>query len=175
VTRSNAIPELDPGTGYLPFRGEDPYRVSLDDIEERYITTPHREHVWEAFGRWLTALNTIGVPGVLRFGGSLLTDKEQPSDVDVLVAIPAESQASARRLIVEHPHLWTWQNFGTQDPAGQWKRVADKVQPALGLVDAYMCLVGAPPEANFARDWTSEHDDEGLPTGVRMGWLEVAR
>ena len=172
------IPAPDPSTGYLPFTSEIPIPASLEDICERFVTNARRAHLWEVFGLWLHALDEAQLPGALRLGGSFITAKPEPGDVDVAVAVPQGSASGAWGIVISHPHLWTWQHVGLlrDGVAGpDWRYLAARIQPALGRVDSHYFEVETAIAVAFARDWTSEYTDDGTPTGVRKGWLEVSR
>lgn len=170
------IPPLDHETGLLPFSGEDPYQATLDEVCERFVTNDHRNMLWDAFGWWIAALNRAGFPGALRIGGSFVTSKERPSDIDVAVAISESARPVASKLVRPNAHLWTWQMVGTQDDLTKdWTFVARRLQPMLGLIDAHFSPVGTAAASVLARGWTTEHDDAHNETGVRKGWVEVER
>lgn len=170
------IPPLDPDTGYLPFHSEVPIPATLEEVRARFVEGPHRSRLWDAFTWWLSELDRAEFPGSLRFSGSFVTDRERPADVDVAVAVHPDDLSVARGKVAPHGHLWTWQNVGQQDPAtGEWRVRLRRLQPALGMVDAHYFAEGSARGAALARDWTSEHDDDGNPTGVRKGWLGVDR
>lgn len=167
------IPPLDPVTGALPFRSEDPVVTSLVEIGERFAHNDHRRALWGLFGLWLAELDACQFPGSLRFGGSFLTSKEDPHDVDVLVVVPEERLSVARAMIQPTAHLWTWQDVGWRVD-DQWRSITDRLQPALGRIDSFFTQAGTAKGRAFARDWTTMYDGD-VPTDGRKGWLEVAR
>jgi hypothetical protein len=172
------IPPLDPVTGYLPFASEAPLVVTLDEVAAAFVTSSWRERLWSAFEWWRRGLDEAGFPGNLRLAGSFVTGKPHPSDLDVALVVPAATVSVVNKMMGPNACLWTLQGVGLLRPDGfdwQWSYLTDRLQPVLGLIDAHRFAAGSAAEASFARDWTSEHDDDGQPTGARKGWLEVSR
>ncbi len=167
------IPPLDPATGALPFLSQAPIQTSLAEIGERFAHDDRRRGLWDVFGLWLAELDAFQFPGSLRFGGSFLTAKADPNDVDVLVVVPAEGMSVARAMIRPTAHLWTWQNVGTRVD-DEWQPITNRLQPALGRIDSHFARAGSAAETGFAQDWTRIYVGD-VPTGGRKGWLEVAR
>lgn len=89
------IPELT-AEGYLPLGR---YRATESEIESRFVTgipTPRRAEVWS---HWLQATSHLRalVPVCAAWlGGSFLSEKPEPDDVDVLYVIGSRELLTAR-------------------------------------------------------------------------------
>lgn len=172
------IPPLDPKTGYLPSDPNlEPYSARLDELEEAFVrgTADVRERgrIWSAFLSWLDRADEAHVRGRLLISGSFLSAKARPSDLDVLVLFPGDARGDLADLIQATPYLWTWQNVHEHRP-DRVRFVSERIQPALGRVDAHFSLDLPDMLAPWKTWWTSEY--EGMqPTGVRKGWVEVQR
>lgn len=169
------IPDLDPETGLLPYLtspAQSTFVCSVDEIFERFAVSELRRHHEERFRCWLEDLDRAGMPGRLYFSGSYLTEKESPSDVDVLVVFGQEDGAVAKEALLATPSLWTWQEVQAAAPR---KVMLDRLRPFGGFVDAHYTIDLPARMAQWETDWTTERDESGQPTGVRKGWLEVAR
>ena len=174
----STIPDLNASTARLPFIGEDkPYQVTLGAVHKRFVSdapaSERRSRIWRAFALW-QEVTYEEIPGArLWLSGSFLTDRPLPSDLDVLVVLEQhhetlfapEVAASVRPLLTLRDVTANW-------PLG----VAARLQPNAGLVDAHICFGRIPQNvAQWQLDWTTEFDKTiGRPTGVRMGYLEVA-
>lgn len=170
------IPNLDPVTGRLPFVDEEPYWTTVDAVEARFASGVHRRRLWDGFLLWLEALDEAGMPGDLRLGGSFLSDKVSPSDIDVAVSLHPDQMSVAAGIIKPKAHLWTWQDVHVRTTDGEeLRKLVQKLKPMLGRVDAYFFRVGGAQGELWASDWTSAFDSDGVPTGARHGWLGVRR
>jgi len=175
---AGVIPPLDPITRYLPFNASlEPYRADLDEIEQTFVTgfgdIAQRSRIWSAFLAWLERADESRIRGRLLISGSFLSAKERPSDLDVLVVFPAHDLDTTVDRIQATPYLWTWQNVHVHRP-DRVQFVSDRVQPALGHVDAHFTLECPEQLTLWKTWWTSEYVDR-KPTGVRKGWVEVQR
>jgi hypothetical protein len=83
---ANALPALDE-RGLLP-PGE--YRCTLEDVRIRFGTsTSHRKRIWESFSRFLQQELMPRARGLdLVLGGSYLSAKEAPGDIDATIVVP---------------------------------------------------------------------------------------
>jgi hypothetical protein len=171
------IPDLDPTSGRLPFQGADrPYGTTVDELRARYVDgTPaggRRSLIWDAFDVWLRlARGTL--PGArLWISGSFITDKAEPSDVDVVLVVSPEHQpVLAPALDSRVRGLLTHLDVTAGQPAGN----VAKLQPIGGLLDGFLCPAHGPELVTYWQQaWSTEYDKmTGQPTGVRMGYLEV--
>ena len=172
------IPLLDPATHRQPFAGEDrPYRATLSEVHARFVAgapTPQtRERIWSAFLLW-SELAQQEFPGSrYLLSGSFLTDKQRPSDLDVILVLEPGHVAAmtpeptiGARVLLSHLTVTAAQPSGT----------TAKLQPMGGLVDGFWCYGWVPAQmAVWQFRWSSVYDKvAGKPTGGRMGYLEVA-
>jgi len=168
------IPDLDPLTGYLPYVSDDPYTTTIQEVHDRFATNDRRRRVWDMFELWVEALDDVGLRGPLRLSGSYVTGKEMPGDLDVAVYVSPSDYVLAEKVTTSAAHLWTWHSLARFQPSSGWVSLGDtRIQPALGLVDAFWVPEG-PHGRLFAQGWTSEFVNK-VATGVRKGWLEVER
>lgn len=172
------IPSLDTSTDRLPFVGEDkPYQVTLGAVFTRFVTeaptSQRRSRIWRAFCLW-QEVTAEEIPGARYWlSGSFLTDRPLPSDLDVVVVLEPQHEALLLPEVATSVRpLLTHRYVQAQWPQG----VAARLQPTAGLVDAHVCFGRIPANvAQWQLDWTTEFDKTmGRPTGVRMGYLEVA-
>lgn len=172
------IPSLDPSTGRLPFIGEDqPYQVTLGAVRKRFVDeapgAERRSRIWRAFALW-QEVTFEEIPGARYWlSGSFLTARPLPSDLDVVVVLEPQHQALLVPEVADSVRpLLTHKGVQANWPQG----LASRLQPTAGLVDAHVCFGYVPANvAQWQLDWTTEFDKAlGRPTGVRMGYLEVA-
>jgi hypothetical protein len=171
------IPDLDPTSGRLPFQGtESPYTTTLDELESRFVDRApgeaRRRLIWDAFNVWLRlARDTL--PGArLWVSGSFVTDKIEPSDIDVVLVIRPEHEPVLGPMLDPRVRvLLTHLGVQAAQPAG----VVEKLQPIGGLLDGFICPEHLQQNVDYwQRVWSTEFDKvTGAPTDVRMGYLEV--
>lgn len=68
--------------------------MQLADVSARWGTTPRRAHLLDGLAEVLPELRAAGIQDVI-IGGSMLTSKRVPGDLDVAAMIPAGSTLSA--------------------------------------------------------------------------------
>lgn len=74
------IPPIDHTTGYLP---PGRYRTSLDEIEQEYAeVNDHRRELWAEWSEVTTFVRGIVPVAMVWIGGSFLSSKDAPGDVD---------------------------------------------------------------------------------------------
>lgn len=171
------IPDLDPTSGRLPFQGADrPYTTTLDEFEARFVDHAHgaarRRLIWDAFNVWLRlARDTL--PGArLWVSGSFVTEKTEPSDIDVVLVIRPEHEPALAPVLDDRVRvLLTHLNVASTQPGG----LAAKLQPIGGLLDGFICPEHHQKNVDFWQQaWSTEYDKTtSAPTGTRMGYLEV--
>jgi hypothetical protein len=105
-----AIPELTT-YGLLP---SGVHRCSMDEVRQRFCFNPHRSILFEAFEKFIN--NEIA--GKFNFpilaDGSYVTDKEKPSDIDVVMdcrRASAEEQALALRFMLDRQRQFKQRYF----------------------------------------------------------------
>ena len=170
------IPELDPVTHRLPFTDSgSPYLATLDEIRNRYVDgrlgSPRRRLIWQAFSLW-GSLTAETLPGArIWISGSFVTDKTYPSDLDAILVVEARHEKLLEPLADDVRVLLTHRNIKAEQPAGE----AERLQPVGGLIDGFICPGhSADHVAYWQTAWSTEYDKvTRLPTGVRMGYLEV--
>jgi hypothetical protein len=89
------IPEFDDQTGYLP-AGD--HGASLDEMEQRFCGTYRRRQIFTGLKRVVEQLEANGVETIW-IGGSFVTDKERPGDVDVVYVPPPGSDPAGWGLL----------------------------------------------------------------------------
>jgi hypothetical protein len=89
------IPEFDDQTGYLP-PGD--HGASLDEMEQRFCGTYRRRQIFTGLKRVVEQLEANGVETIW-IGGSFVTDKERPGDVDVVYVPPSGSDPAGWGLL----------------------------------------------------------------------------
>lgn len=87
----NCIPELLPETGCLP-HGRFP--STLEEIEERFVSSltndnGHRRKLWGDFERATRAIRSVTPVASAWLGGSFVSDRVSPSDIDVVYLVRA--------------------------------------------------------------------------------------
>ncbi|MFD6445071.1 DUF6932 family protein [Promicromonospora sp. NPDC060204] len=164
---------LDPQLGCLPYRGDgqaSAYSVSVEEMRAQFAVNGLRTRQMDRFEAWLEDLSHVEIEGRVWVGGSFVTDKEEPSDVDVvLLCDPHESGMLTRAK--RNPSLWTWQDVAVSDPAPM---VISRIQPYGGAVDAFFALAMPHHVATWENRWNTCYVDE-KPTDRRKGFLEVTR
>jgi hypothetical protein len=89
------IPDFDDQTGYLP-AGD--HSASLDEMEQRFCGTLRRREIFKELKHVVEQLEAKGVDTIW-IGGSFVTDKERPGDVDVIYEPPPESDPAGWGLL----------------------------------------------------------------------------
>lgn len=171
------IPALDPETHRLPFSAPDaPIVASLEEIAERFVASapgrPRRERVWDAFMLWKDLADEALPGATFWLSGSFLTDRERPSDLDVVAVLEPHHTSELRPLVTDRVRvLLTHLNLLAEQPAG----LAPRLQPVGGLIDGFACYGWVPENVSWWQDaWSTEYDKTTHePTGVRMGYVEV--
>lgn len=173
------IPALDPDTGKLPYAGDEhPYPATLSEVHARFVggapspvSAQRRATIWRAFDLW-HGLAQATFPGCRYWlSGSFLTDKETPSDIDVVIVAGPAHLASIAPISAPVRALFTHLDISAKQPEG----VEEKLQPMGALVDGFWCFDFHPRSmAVWQARWSTEYDKATrTPTGVRMGYLEV--
>lgn len=73
--------------GVLP---EGIHTAAMAEVEARFATDEHRRRLWDGLTRYLSSLAALKEHRLMKsivFGGSFLTNKENPKDIDILVEI----------------------------------------------------------------------------------------
>lgn len=85
--KSDAMPLLGPGRHHL----------SLSEIFEQFVrgrrNEAHRERLFLSLEEFVQKLLVAKIPCELRIDGSFLTEKEMPSDVDVIILVESDINA----------------------------------------------------------------------------------
>lgn len=168
------IPPIDPSTGYLPFRGlgQSTYPATIDEVRDQFAFNDIRKRRLERFAAWVEDLDSLQFPGKLWVSGSFVSLKPDPSDVDVVVVTDDQDKFVAKSILrASHP-MWTWLNVKAEKPRAV---TLPRMQPFGGTVDAHWTIDLPDVGPGWETWWTTEYDDLGEPTGVRKGFLEVAR
>lgn len=80
------LPEFEPATGYLP--GGQVHAATIDEIRERFGGTYRRRELLANFEDVVRLLRELGVTEIM-IGGSFVTSKQRPGDIDVIYVPPA--------------------------------------------------------------------------------------
>ena len=117
------IPPLT-GKGVLP---PGFFVCTLEEIESEFVTSDHRRELWNGLIRYvkiLTPMKTNGLVESIVFGGSFVTSKDKPKDIDVLVEVTmkyAMACLSERRFLLVFEE-WFTREFSVQ--AKPWNPTA---------------------------------------------------
>ncbi len=64
------------------------YECTLEEIEDKFLTTDKRNEVWKCFINFLDRLTQLGIkPEYVYINGSFVTGREEPGDVDFAALI----------------------------------------------------------------------------------------
>lgn len=64
------------------------HKCTINEIEQRFLTTYRREVVWQYFDNSLSCLMSLGLfPDILLINGSFVTGRSEPNDVDSALLI----------------------------------------------------------------------------------------
>lgn len=86
------IPPLD-GAGFIP-SGRHP--ATLSEVESAFASSPHRSALWEEFTTCVELLQRTVPVCAVWLGGSFLTAKEAPGDVDAVFVLRADEVRALR-------------------------------------------------------------------------------
>lgn len=151
------------------------HRVSLVALEAYAVRTPERERLWAAFQMWHERVLKLYQPERFWFGGSFITATEPPSDIDVVVWLPAgrfkELRSARRREVFE---LMTLQNIAIRDKLGNDQQRLSRVQSFGGMIDSHPKDWTMMNQTLWKRQWGNDWSEQGevLPD-TEKGILEV--
>jgi hypothetical protein len=66
-----------------------PYPITLSELEEMFAFNPHRQKLLDGLQQWIAETLSHGFQGYMWIGGSFISPKELPSDIDVLLLVTA--------------------------------------------------------------------------------------
>jgi hypothetical protein len=139
------IPEIDDATGYLP---GGTYDATLDEVRDRFAYNYRRREIFSGLEHVLGLLRARGVT-VLWLGGSFVTAKMRPGDVDVVYVPPAGAD----------PEEWDDLSFARHDHIKQHHRVDLWPYPSPQLKK------GNPFQQVTIKEYF-ESDEDGFPKGM---------
>jgi hypothetical protein len=73
------------------------YDCTLSEIQDRYATIPRRQKLWSGFQKYFELIKPLGFFPTIFFGGSFVTDRRFPRDIDIVLEI-TKAYALAKRL-----------------------------------------------------------------------------
>ena len=159
---------VDPVTGWLV---PGVHSASLEAVRAYAVTNGHRERLWAGFELWLRECDSRVEPVWLWLGGSFVTAKPYPGDVDVLAWITVDAPSQGARL----SDLMTILSAARLDEDGEIERRLGRVQPVAGLVDAFLARETPVKRAEWLVNWGSEWEKapEGMVPVAEKGIVEV--
>lgn len=167
------IPELDERGLLPPNDGKAPYCCTLKDVETRFAVDEYRQWLWSDFQSWLRAVRSELTVKALWISGSFLSDKERPSDIDVIAWLPLEdahrftSEASRRPFASLMTHKEIPIRCLTETVKG-------RVQPGNDHVDAFIAQHGnTASKKRWAEEWSGIYDATTKARIGEKGFVEV--
>ncbi|UQN30696.1 DUF6932 family protein [Brachybacterium kimchii] len=162
----------DPGTGKLT---PGVHQTSFGALQDYAVTTPHRARIWHAFEIWRELAIERYEPVRFWFGGSFITDRQPPGDLDVLAWTPVgrieNLRADGHRSTFE---LQTLQHIDFKAVGDERLTQLDRLQPMGGLVDGFAVSETLMYEKQWQRGWGNDWEDTGeLIPGTEKGIVEV--
>lgn len=144
--------------------------TTLKDIQATYVTNSCRQRIWDNFLLWLSEARRHFVVEKLWVGGSFVTEKAEPSDIDVTVWLSGESSGKVVREIEKSrfASLFTFQKVKVK-----WSEnkvlLIDRLQSGNGVVDAFLARNNnVLDEKKWYETWTKIDDISNA-----KGFLEV--
>ncbi|MFN0221439.1 MULTISPECIES: DUF6932 family protein [Paenibacillus] len=78
------------------------HECTMEEVEQRFLFTEKRIHLWKLFKRMLDRLNDLGImPEVILIDGSFVTGRAEPGDVDFGALIPPGKVVSSLASITD--------------------------------------------------------------------------
>lgn len=169
IVHAGGLQQLqDPLTGKL---APGVHRASFGALRGYSVTNAHRERIWSAFEVWhREALPRLGHEK-LWIGGSYISNKPDPGDVDVLAWIPLTAPRRGHGIA----DLMTNLSSARLDEDGNVERKLGRVQPMAGLVDGFQARCTTAQIKQWTMNWQYDYDeDTGIPVpGSEKGIVEV--
>jgi hypothetical protein len=137
-----------------------PYPITWPEIEARYCFNAHRRRLADRFCEWVLAVHDLVAPAFIWIGGSFVTDKAEPADIDtVLFYYYRQAQTDSQdriSFLSKHASLLS--------PAG--------IRARFGL-DAGTVALSMPPQrlVEISASWTMIFS--GNADGTRRGFYSV--
>lgn len=159
---------VDPVAGWL---APGVHSASLESVREYAVTNEHRERLWAGFEVWLRECGARVQPIRLWFGGSFVTAKPEPGDVDVLAWITVDAPSQGARL----SDLLTILSAARLHEDGEIEHRLGRIQPVAGLVDAFLARETPVKRAEWLVNWGNEWKStpEGMAPVAEKGIVEV--
>lgn len=151
------------------------HRASIGGLRDYSVTNARRERIWSAFETWrLQAVDRLA-PTHYWIGGSFITSKDDPNDIDVVAWLPLDSYRKLRQDEPRHIfELSTLQHIDFMADGDENVAQLERLQPMGGLVDGYPVGESAVTrriwQRQFTNDWT---DRQVLIPGTEKGIVEV--
>ena len=119
------------------FKGVSPYPTTMEYVVSRFASTPQRHAVMAGFLQFRSALRSLGIVNGLQWlDGSLMENKPEPKDIDVVTFFHIDPE-NFYLLLDNHPEL-----FSSQTTKDQYK------------VDAYFVNLASPDPFETVREIT---------------------
>lgn len=167
------LPPLD-AEGYLP---PGRHSATLDEVEALFVKQapfqPAREQTFTALGLEIARLIEFGGPSTVWLNGGFTSHKPwaAPKDIDVVYWCATEDHMM-KMLSADGIHqVLTLQGviFGKPFPGA-----ADRMQPALGHIDAFLAVPDVRELAYWDGIWSAVKDEHGaIMQGRLKGYVEV--
>ena len=169
-----AIPSFDQ-RGLLPSNSDNtPYTATLEDLRIRFATNDIRQWIWGDFLSWLRAVRTELDVELLWIGGSYITDKERPSDIDVVAWLEKPSVEIFAKRRLERPLASLRTHQYLKGGSARTPVVFARIQPANDHVDGFFAPRGNPAQAASWREtWSGVYDKNAGTRIGDKGFLEV--
>lgn len=147
------------------------HRATLSALHDYTAINSHRAALWTAFEVWRGQAARRLEPARLWIGGSFVTSKPDPSDVDVLAWIPTSAPSRGAGIA----DLMTILSAGRLDENGNVERKLGRLQPIGGQVDGFQDRFTPARNAFWRMQWCYDWDEETgeIIPGTEKGIVEV--
>lgn len=157
----------------LPHYGKEcKHEASMEDVIERFVTNDHRKRIWDNYLLWQREVDSCVKAVKLWIGGSFLTSKPDPHDIDIVVWVDPIYQDDLPKMEFQSPLISLRTNqWLDQDADG--KETVFRWQPGNDRVDGFFAIDGMKKfEDGWTFSWGTIFDERREAIGEK-GFLEV--